>query len=156
MDAVSAVVASGLAVVLGGLLTLVGQWMSDRRSRGQKAAEAAADRYRLLADEERRNLYEIQDQMVELSDAVLAGVSHAQTGATLSHVTHRLRALLERIPDQEIRALLVQYVDAKQHEVTRTDLAELRDAQAYSTQTYVSAQQLIGSAIRRLDVRDAN
>ncbi|MEV4343561.1 hypothetical protein AB0J83_03655 [Actinoplanes sp. NPDC049596] len=155
MKAVSTAVASGIAALLGGALTVVGQWISDRGSQREVAVRESAQRGRLRADEERRNLYEIQDQMVELSDSVVAmrhgdSAARLDASASFSHMSHRLRALLERIPNAAIRDLLARYVEAKQQEAAQPGSTP---PSAFSSGTYADAQVLIGSAIRALDER---
>ncbi|GIM93017.1 hypothetical protein [Paractinoplanes toevensis] len=148
---------SAVALVLGGLLTLSGQRMSDRRRDREQDRAAAFERAQARAADQRTNLYEIQDHMIDLSDAVFAlnrpGESQASREASLasvSHATHRLRALVERVARYEIRDILGRYLEVKEAELRAASESDRRVVGVRSAAVFAEAQKLIGSEVRDL------
>jgi hypothetical protein len=143
-----------VTLVLGGALTVAGQWLADRRTTRREALAAEQRRADMRDGELRQTLYEIQDQMAGLADTVtrLAGADAAarpMLPAEFSRGTHRIRLLLERVPHRPIRAALHDYLEAKERE--REATAEERPgAQAAAARVYDDGQTLIGEAIRDL------
>jgi hypothetical protein len=132
-----------VTLVLGGALTLAGQWLADRRTNYREELATARRRADARADELRRTLYEIQDQMAGLADIV----ARAESEADFSRGTHRIRLLLERVPQAPIRTALHSYLTAKERERKAT-VEDRPGAQAAAAVVYGDGQTLIGEAIR--------
>jgi hypothetical protein len=144
-----------VTLVLGGTLTLAGQWLADRRTNRREEFAAAQRRADMRAGELRQTLYEIQDQMAGLADTVaqLADADPAARSslpADFSRSTHRIRLLLERVPEASIRVALHAYLEAKERERKAT-VEDRPGAQAAAAEVYDEGQDLIGVAIRTLD-----
>lgn len=144
------------SLIAGSLLTLLSQFLSDQRAIKRDAIAYARQEESARRSFQRQDYLELQDEMVKLSDIVVA--LHQTKGeapetrrvqiAELSHLNHRIRALTERCPDPMIRKALLGWVESKDHELQAGSGNPYREARRVAGEAYQEIQRLIGRAIR--------